>query len=614
MKGEKHLLQRCIGVTPERSCARDWTWTARAFFPIFGGGVRLKIGIIVSVERTGFWVELVAGAGLGLIIAGAAVAQSLPATVVTSPPSSAQFWQDVAAREEMAARFANNPEVFAFYAARDFAPIWTGEGPEFELRRAALLAALEASGDHGLPRATYDIAGLRAGFATGADIATELRAALTYLDYAQDISAGVLEPATLAEDIHKTTPRQSSEALLSGFASADNPMIYLSNLTPQHPQYARLQRAMFDLARVVEAGGWGAPVVAERLELGDQGPAVAALITRLQAMGYLAEEPSSASVTLSTANDAQTATEAPAPALFDDRLVGAVMRFQADNGLTQDGIVGANTLAAINVDAETRLKDVILAMERQRWINFDRGERHVWVNIPDFHATVVDQDVVTFSTRSVVGHPYPRRHTPEFSDVMEYMVINPSWTVPRSITTREYLPQLQEDPTAQSQLELWSGGQVVDRAQVDFTQYTASTFPYTLRQAPSTSNALGLVKFMFPNPWNIYLHDTPAKNLFARETRAHSHGCVRLQDPFDFAYHLLAPQVDDPEAYFARILATGRETTVRLETPIPVHLVYWTSFVDPDGRLQHRADIYGRNADLWQALEAAGVSVAAISS
>lgn len=574
----------------------------------------MKIGIIVCVEKTGFWVELVAGAGLGLIIAGAAVAQSLPATVVTSPPSSAQFWQDVAAREEMAAGFANNPEVFAFYAARDFAPIWTGEGPEFELRRAALLAALEASGDHGLPRATYDIADLRAGFATEADIATELRAALTYLDYAQDISAGVLEPATLAEDIHKTTPRQSSEALLSGFASADNPMIYLSNLMPQHPQYARLQRAMFDLARVVEAGGWGAPVEAERLELGDQGPAVAALIARLQAMGYLAEEPSSASVTLSTANDAQTATEAPVPPLFDDRLVGAVMRFQADNGLTQDGIVGANTLAAINVDAETRLKDVILAMERQRWMNFDRGERHVLVNISDFHATVVDQDVVTFSTRSVVGHPDPRRHTPEFSDVMEYMVINPSWTVPRSITTREYLPQLQEDPTAHSQLELWSGGQVVDRAQVVFTQYTASTFPYTLRQAPSTSNALGLVKFMFPNPWNIYLHDTPAKNLFARETRAYSHGCVRLQDPFDFAYHLLAPQVDDPETYFARILATGRETTVRLETPIPVHLVYWTSFVDPDGRLQHRADIYGRNADLWQALKAAGVSVAAISS
>ncbi|MBF9055762.1 L,D-transpeptidase family protein [Rhodobacterales bacterium HKCCA1065] len=554
------------------------------------------------------------GAGLGLIIAGAAVAQSLPVTVVTSPPSSAQFWQDVAAREAVAARFASHPEVFDFYAARDFAPIWTGEGPEFELRRAALLAALEASGDHGLPRATYDIAGLRAGFATGADIATELRAALTYLDYAQDINAGVLEPATLAEDIHKSTPRQISEALLSGFASADNPMIYLSNLTPQHPQYARLQRAMFDLARVVEAGGWGAPVVAERLELGDQGPAVAALIARLQAMGYLAEEPSSASVTLSTANDAQTATEAPVLSLFDDRLVGAVMRFQADNGLTQDGIVGANTLAAINVDAETRLKDVILAMERQRWMNFDRGERHVLVNIPDFHATVVDQDVVTFSTRSVVGHPDPRRHTPEFSDVMEYMVINPSWTVPRSITTREYLPQLQEDPTAQSQLELWSGGQVVDRAQVDFTQYTASTFPYTLRQPPSTSNALGLVKFMFPNPWNIYLHDTPAKNLFARETRAYSHGCVRLQDPFDFAYHLLAPQVEDPEAYFARILTTGRETTVLLETPIPVHLVYWTSFVDPDGRLQHRADIYGRNADLWQALEAAGVSVAAISS
>lgn len=545
-------------------------------------------------------------------------------TTAAASQQSVAFWQDIAAREQTAALMAEHPDIFEFYAKRDFAPIWTGTDDIHAARRAALLQALAEAGDHALPVMQYQTDALRAQFDTEVTLRSELSAARVFLDYAQDLNAGILEPSELAEDIYKTAPRQSTETLLSGFVSSDNPLTYLRNLAPQHPQYANLQRAMFALEQIVADGGWGAPVAAARLEMGDQGAEVLALQLRLRAMGYLdPAQPSDLAPEVAPAsaeNAGQTQTgQAPLDgtqdaALFDAQTLAAVMQFQADHGLTQDGIAGPNTLAALNVDAMSRLRDVILGLERQRWMNFERGARHVLVNIPDFHATVVDDDVVTFSTRSVVGHPDPRRHTPEFSDVMEYMVINPSWTVPRSITIREYLPQMQQDPTAQSQLELWSGGQIVDRAAVDFTQYTERSFPYTLRQAPARDNALGLVKFMFPNPWNIYLHDTPAKNLFARETRAYSHGCVRLQDPFDFAYHLLAPQVEDPEGYFARILATERETTVWLETPVPVHLVYWTSFVDAQGRLQHRGDIYGRNADLWQALEAAGVSVRDISS
>ncbi|MCV2875737.1 L,D-transpeptidase family protein [Rhodobacteraceae bacterium XHP0102] len=540
-------------------------------------------------------------------------------STVAASQQSAAFWQEIAARERAAALMAEHPDIFEFYANRDFAPIWTGAGEVFAARRAVLLQALAEAGDHALPVGEYGVDALRAQFDTELTMISEINAARVFLAYAQDLNAGVLEPSELAEDIYKTAPRQSSQALLDGFASADNPMIYLQNLAPQHPQYAQLQQAMFALERIVADGGWGAPVAAARLELGDQGEDVQALQHRLRAMGYLPPVarpvPSSEPAREVVENASQTREDvAQDSAVFDATTLAAVMQFQADHGLTQDGIAGPNTLAALNVDATSRLRDVILGLERQRWMNIERGARHILVNIPDFHATVVDNDIVTFSTRSVVGHPDPRRHTPEFSDVMEYMVINPSWTVPRSITIREYLPQMQQDPTAQSQLELWRGGQIVDRALVDFTQYTDRSFPYTLRQAPARDNALGLVKFMFPNPWNIYLHDTPAKNLFARETRAYSHGCVRLQDPFDFAYHLLAPQVEDPEGYFARILATERETTVRLETPVPVHLVYWTSFVDAQGRLQHRGDIYGRNGDLWQALEAAGVSVRDISS
>jgi L,D-transpeptidase YcbB len=246
-------------------------------------------------------------------------------------------------------------------------------------------------------------------------------------------------------------------------------------------------------------------------------------------------------------------------------------------------------------------------------MNIDRSVRHVWVNLPDFRARIVDGGKTVFETRVVIGKDVPDQRSPEFSDEMEHMVINPSWGVPRSIIVKEYLPLLQQNPNAVGHLQVIDGrGRVVSRGSVNFAAYSARTFPYGLRQPPSDGNALGKVKFMFPNQHNIYLHDTPSKSLFDKEVRAYSHGCIRVADPFDLAHALLSVQSKAAEAEFDAHLQTGDETTVKLLQKVPVHLVYFTAYPDAKGRMSYRRDVYGRDAALFQALSAAGVELAGV--
>jgi murein L,D-transpeptidase YcbB/YkuD len=346
------------------------------------------------------------------------------------------------------------------------------------------------------------------------------------------------------------------------------------------------------MERQMALGGWGATVPASTLKPGASGQAVIALRDRLVAMGYLRQ------------------TARPT---YDDKLQAAVKAFQQAHGLEPDGVAGSGTIEEINVSLQKRLQSVIVAMERERWLNRDRGDRHILVNLTDFTAKIIDNGKVTFETRSVIGARDTDRQSPEFSDVMEHMVVNPSWNVPRSIVTKEYLPALQANPYAVSHILITdSRGRVVNRDTADFTRYSARSFPYAMRQPPSSRNALGLVKFMFPNKYNIYLHDTPAKNLFARETRAYSHGCIRLADPFDFAYALLSMQSDDPKGEFQAVLDTGKERQIDLVDPVPVHLIYRTAFTTPKGHIQFRRDIYGRDARIWDALSDAGVALRAV--
>ena len=247
--------------------------------------------------------------------------------------------------------------------------------------------------------------------------------------------------------------------------------------------------------------------------------------------------------------------------------------------------------------------------------NTDLGARHIWVNQPDFTAKVFDNGAVTFDTRVVIGKIGHDTQSPEFSDLMEFLVVNPTWSVPRSIVVKEYLPQFQKDPTAESQLQLLDpDGNIVARNSVNFAAFTPENFPYALRQPPEEGNALGKVKFMFPNPYNIYLHDTPTKSLFAKDVRAFSHGCIRVGSPFDLAYFLLARQSNDPKALFESYLNTGTESVLNLDQAVPVHLVYFTAWPDDQGRMGFRRDIYGRDAALFAALAEAGVTLAGVQS
>jgi murein L,D-transpeptidase YcbB/YkuD len=252
-------------------------------------------------------------------------------------------------------------------------------------------------------------------------------------------------------------------------------------------------------------------------------------------------------------------------------------------------------------------------MERERWMHIDRDVKHVWVNLPDFRAKIIDGGKTIFETRVVIGKNVPDQRSPEFSDEMEHMVINPSWGVPRSIIVKEYLPLLQQNPNAVGHLQVVDGrGRVVDRGSVNFAAYNARNFPFALRQPPSDGNALGKVKFMFPNPYNIYLHDTPSKSLFDNEVRAYSHGCIRVADPFDLAHELLSWQSDNAEAEFEAALDSGRETMVKLKEHLPVHLVYYTAYPDAKGRISYRRDVYGRDAALFDALSVAGVELVGV--
>jgi len=341
------------------------------------------------------------------------------------------------------------------------------------------------------------------------------------------------------------------------------------------------------LEKLLASKGWGDKVAAKSLKPGATGGAVVQLRNRLIRMGYLKR---------SAANS------------YDANLQKAVQQFQLTHGLNPDGVAGAETVKQINLGPVDRLQQIHVAMERRRWINQPLGKRHLLVNIVDFHVSVVDNGKVTHKTRVVVGKNVSDQRTPEFSDTMTHMIINPTWNVPRSIATKEYLPMLKRNPNAAGHLKLIdSRGRTVSRGAVDFSQYSAKNFPFDMKQPPSKGNALGLVKFMFPNKYNIYLHDTPSKNLFQKEVRAYSHGCVRVHNPFDFAYALLKRQESNPEKYFQTILATKRETKVDMKQPVPVHLVYRAAFIPPKGPAQYRRDIYGRDARIFSALTKAGV-------
>lgn len=512
---------------------------------------------------------------------------------VSATPSQA-VGQVTAFKQAVAEAAAQDRDLAAFYREYGYQPLWTGSSRKDRRRRAALFDAIAAADDHGLPSARYDADSLlrqldsvRSPRDRGL---AEVALSRAFLSLARDMQTGVVVPARVDSDIKRQVPYRDRKSYLTGFAQSD-PAGFFRALHPKTNEYSRLMKEKLRLERVLAQGGWGPKVPADGLKPGQSGAAVVAMRNRLTAMGFLP----------------RSATNS-----YDTQMLQAVQGFQVAHGLTPDGVAGSGTMAEINRSVSDRLKSIIVAMERERWMNKPKGQRHIMVNLTDFHARIFDNDVVTFETRAVIGKNDSTRRSPEFSDEMDHMVINPTWHVPRSIAVNEYLPQMKRNRNAVGHLKLYDRrGRQVSRSSINFNAYNASNFPYAIKQPPSQRNALGLVKFMFPNKYNIYLHDTPAKNLFEREKRDYSHGCIRLQKPFEFAYTLLAKQENDPKGFFHATLNTGRETRVNMVDPVPVHIQYRTAFTRAKGPVQYRRDVYGRDGRIWDALEKAGVSLRA---
>ncbi len=298
------------------------------------------------------------------------------------------------------------------------------------------------------------------------------------------------------------------------------------------------------------------------------------------------------------------------PAYFDSTTLALVKSFQSDYGLKPDGIVGPNTISKLNAPASSHLEKVILNMERWRWVPRNIEGQYIIVNVAGYYLDVFEKDTIQLTKQVMVGNP--RTKTPIFSDRIQYIELNPYWTVPYSISSREILPRIKKDPgyLARNNYKLLVGGKAINPYSVDWTEVSRSKFPYTIRQDPGAGNALGEVKFMFPNRYNVYLHDTQSKDKFVEPIRAFSHGCIRLETPFELASFLFK---DDPKWSGDKIYETkkkGKNKRITLKESVPIYLVYLTAYVGNDEKLNLQLDVYDRDSalqELWNKRSAKNV-------
>jgi murein L,D-transpeptidase YcbB/YkuD len=490
-----------------------------------------------------------------------------------------------------------------FYRGRGFRPAWIDDALGLGNARA-LLAALRFVAEDGLEPANYHLAAIETLLAeidTAArkslrrvrpETLADLEMLLTdaFLLCGSHLVHGQVNPETIeSEWFVKGRVEDLAAALEKGLAENDVPRA-LDTLRPAHAVYRGLMRALRDQEALVKAGGWPGFPPGPKLVKGDRDARVVDLRGILAAMGE---------------TDGTDAAEEPD--VFGDALEAALKRFQLRHGLEPDGVAGAGTTTALAVSAAERLTQIRANLERWRWITQDLGERYVLVNVADFRVGVIEAGREVLAMPAIVGTAY--RRTPDFSGTMSYLEVNPTWTVPPKLVREDILPKVRKDPAYISQkgfrvFEGWAeGASEINVAAVDWAQVDGESLPYKFRQDPGPQNSLGRIKFMFPNKFDVYLHDTPDKGLFKRSARTFSSGCIRVERPIDLAEYVMR---GDPAWTREMILAaieSSRTQVIRLPEPLGVHLLYWTAWLAADGRVQFRQDIYLRDAALSRALE-----------
>ncbi len=478
-----------------------------------------------------------------------------------------------------------------FYGKRDNRSLWFDEAG-LSARGKMLLATLARAPEHGLSPANYGMPKL-AERAARADARSrpDIEHALTraYLDYAGDVSSGVVENPRQVQAMFRDPKRPDPRKLLDDLARGSDVAKLLENLPPDNRRYQNLKAALAQYREIEKKGGWPAVDAGPTLKPGMRDKRVAQAKRRLAVTGDYIDRAAPSMV-------------------YDAALVAAVMQFQARHGLAEDGNIGAETLAALNVPVRDRTEQLVINLERRRWLGGYLGERYIYVNIADHDLKVVEKGRTVHTARVVVGKVY--HETPVFSGTMSYIELNPYWNVPHSIATKELLPIIRRNPgylDANDFLVLTRMGDnnsAVAPSSVDWSSLSPARFPYQLRQKPGVKNALGTTLFMFPNPHNVFIHDTPARNIFSLEDRYFSHGCVRVEHPMKLALLLLRDQDGGPwtEQRIKAVLEKKDQTRIDLKSPIPVHITYLTAWAETDGTVHFRKDAYKRDATLKAAI------------
>jgi murein L,D-transpeptidase YcbB/YkuD len=488
-----------------------------------------------------------------------------------------------------------------FYGRRKFQPAWTLSGKVGHQARE-MVEVLQGMDGYGLRASDYHLQTIER---LVADISSkppkdraletlrlaELDILLTdaFLLLGSHLYGGRVNPETIHSEWVAFQYDIELTRVLEAALDQDRIRTALTGLQPPHTGYLRLRKALDQYGQIAMAGGWPQVPHGPSLRLGDENESVTLVRQRLLMSGDIeGYEPAN-------------------PLQYDRTMEAGVRRFQERHGLKKDGVVGKETRRALNTTVEDRIRQLQVNLERWRWIPHDLGERYLLVNIADFTLTVMEQDRPVSEMKVIVGRPF--RKTPVFSGKMTFLVFNPYWNVPHKLAVKDILPKIKKDPEFLGKngftvLSSWAQDAAeVHPGSIDWSQVNAGNFPYRLRQKPGLNNALGAVKFMFPNKFAVYLHDTPSRNLFKSVARDFSSGCIRVEHPVWLAEYVLRGQNGWTENKIREVIGEGENKVVSLKHTMNVHLLYWTAWVGEEGSVQFRDDIYDRDQPLALALE-----------
>lgn len=479
--------------------------------------------------------------------------------------------------------------VHAFYEARGMAPIWTLNGAPTD-RGEQAIAHLANADQEGLDPDHYDPQRLASDLtnATGPDLALDLAITGQVLHFLYEVRNGRLH------DPDSTGPGKGFDVdqVLNQLVSAPDIGTAMQNAVPGNAPYRALRRALSTYHAIARKNGGrpDAPIPdGPSIKPGNTDPRVPQIRARMNRLGDLIARP--------------TGTEGD---VYDTVLEQSVIQFQKRHGLEPDGVVGKRTLAEMNISIEARIAQIAVNMERWRWLPSDLGNDYILVNIAGFRLEVFELGVPSMEMAVVVGRPF--RRTPVFSADMSYLEFSPTWTVPPTILKEDIIPGMRKDPEflAKKGVKIYSSwnrdARVLDPATIDWKSPTSQLMSYRYVQPPGPKNALGQVKFMFPNQYSVYLHDTPDKNLFGKASRAYSSGCIRVQRPSDLAALLLADQPEWTAEKISAAMAQDTPQRVNLSKPIPIYITYATAWAGEGGTIEFRPDIYDRDVSLQDQL------------